>query len=412
VSGALAGPGAPETEEFRLRVRGWLRTHRPRSIEGLPSAEAVTIAKEFQAALFDAGLAGITWPREYGGQGLSAAEQQAFDEEAVEYELPTYPFMVSMGMCGPTLADLGTHQQKSRYLPRLLRGEEIWCQLFSEPGAGSDVASLQTRARRDGDGWVVSGQKIWTSRAQMADFGALLARTDPDLPKHAGITMFILDMHAPGVTVRPLQVMSGKSPFNQVFLDDVRIPADAVVGTVNAGWQAAVTMLGHERVHIGSRRPAKANALSYDALLTYARTNGTAAEAGRRERLAEFYAHERALELLNARMRQETLAGRPPGARGSVTKLSGATQLRRAVKLLGDIAGPEIVAWTADDETRAEIAAAINAAPSTGIAGGTSEVQRNIIGERVLGLPKEPQVDRDVPFRELRVGTQRKGTGK
>jgi alkylation response protein AidB-like acyl-CoA dehydrogenase len=206
--------------------------------------------------------------------------------------------------------------------------------------------------------------------------------------------------------------MSGKSPFNQVFLDDVRIPADSVVGSVSGGWQAAVTMLGHERVHIGSRRPAKANALSYDALLTYARTNGTAAEAGRRERLAEFYAHERALELLNARMRQETLAGRPPGARGSVTKLSGATQLRRAVKLLGDIAGPEIVAWTADDETRAEIAAAINAAPSTGIAGGTSEVQRNIIGERVLGLPKEPQVDRDVPFRELRVGTQRKGTGK
>jgi alkylation response protein AidB-like acyl-CoA dehydrogenase len=405
-------PSISLTQAYRLRAREWLRLHRPRRIDGLPGNQAVEIAKEFQAALFDAGFAGITWPRDYGGQGLTAAEQQAFDEEAVEYELPTYPFMVSMGMCGPTLVELGTHDQKARYLPKLLRGEEIWCQLFSEPGAGSDVASLQTRARRDGPAWVVNGQKIWTSRAQMADYGALLARTDPGQPKHAGITMFILDMHSPGVTVRPLRVMSGKSPFNEVFLDDVRIPDSAVLGAVNDGWRAAVTMLGHERISLGSHRPAKNNALSYDALLGLARRDGVATDPSVRERLADFYAHERALDLLIARMRQESLQGQPPGARGSVTKLCGAAQLRRAIELLGDIAGPGLTAWVEGDDEHAEIAAAINTAPSSGIAGGTSEVQLNIIGERILGLPKEPQVDRGIPFRDLKVGTQRKEAGQ
>ena len=398
---------AASLERFRQQVRTWLREHEPRSLDGLESDEVVRVAKEFQAALYDAGLAGITWPRDYGGQGLTPAEQQVFSEEAVEYELPTYPFMVGMGMCGPTLVDLGTHEQKLRYLPRLLRGEEIWCQLFSEPGAGSDVASLQTRARFDGDQWVVNGQKVWTSRAQWADFGALLARTDPGKPKHAGITMLIIDMKSPGVTVRPLRVMSGKSAFNEVFLDDVRIPGDAVIGAVNEGWRAAVTMLGHERVSLGSSRPSRSNVLSFDALLERAQREGTASEPGNRERLAELYAHERALELLNTRMRQETLAGRPPGTRGSVTKLTSALQQRRAIKVLSDVAGPTVVAWDEHDASAADLARGVTAAPSAGIAGGTSEVQRNIIGERILGLPKEPQVDRDIPFRELTVGTQR-----
>jgi alkylation response protein AidB-like acyl-CoA dehydrogenase len=386
------------TEDYRSRVRDWLARNAPAPAPG----EQLRRAKEFQAALYDAGFAGITWPKDVGGQGLTAAEQQIFGEEAVDYDLPIGPFTIGMGMCGPTLVDLGTPEQKRRYLPKLLRGEEIWCQLFSEPGAGSDVASLQTRAVRADDGWLVTGQKVWTTGAQWSDYGALLARTDPDVPKHAGLTMFIVDMRAPGVTVRPLRDMTGRSPFNEIYFDDVHIPADAVIGEVGRGWQAAVTMLGHERVSIGATRPSRGNALAYDAVLDRARREEVTGDPVCRERLAELYAHERALELFNARLRQEAA----PGARGSVAKLAGALLLRRAISVVGELSGANAVAW--DDERGEELALAINSTPASNIAGGTNEIQRNIIGERILGLPKEPQVDRDVPFRELKVGTQRK----
>lgn len=410
MSGSIVAPETVEhtTAEFRSRARKLLQERSVAPIDGLPTDEAVRTAKTFQAALFDAGLAGITWPRAYGGQGLTAAEQQAFDEEAVEYELPTYPFMVSLGMCGPILIDLGTEEQKLRYVPPLLRGDEIWCQLFSEPGAGSDVASLQTRARLDGDSWVIDGQKVWTSRAHIADYGILLARTAPEKPKHQGITMFILDMTSPGVDVRPLYVMSGKSPFNEVFLDNVRIPKDAVVGVVNEGWKAAIQMLGHERRSLGAQRPAKNNALSYQALLELSERVGLRQNPAIRQRLAEFYSHEKAMELMNARYRQESLAGRPPGVKGSVTKLEGAVQLDRALEMVAALGGPGSIAWDEPDGHAAELIRAVNAAPSIGIAGGTNEIQRNIIGERVLGLPKEPQVDRTVAFSELAVGTRKK----
>jgi alkylation response protein AidB-like acyl-CoA dehydrogenase len=394
------------TGDFRHRVRDWLAEH----ATARPAApdQQLRVAKEFQAALFDAGFAGITWPKEVGGQGLGTAEQQVFGEEAADLDLPTYPLMIGMGMCGPTLVDLGTPEQKQRYLPALLRGDEVWCQLFSEPGAGSDVASLQSRAVRTDDGWVLSGQKVWTTNAQWADFGAVLARTDPDKPKHAGITMFVVDMHAPGVTVRPLKDMSGHAPFNEVYFDDVHLPADAVIGEVNRGWQAAVTMLGHERISIGASRPSRSNSLGFEAVLELARREGATADPAQRERLAELYAHERALELFNTRMRQETAAGNPPGARGSVAKLAGALQLRRAIEVAGELAGTDAVAWDPDDRLADDLARAINSVPASNIAGGTNEVQHNIIGERILGLPKEPQVDRDIPFRELKVGTQRK----
>jgi alkylation response protein AidB-like acyl-CoA dehydrogenase len=399
-------------QDYRSSVRAWLRANAPGSTAGLPAEEHLRRAREFQAALYDAGYAGITWPKEVGGQGLSTAEQQVFSEEAAEHDLPTYPFTIGMGMCGPTVVDLGTPEQKRRYLPKLLRGEEIWCQLFSEPGAGSDVASLQTRAVLDDDHWVVNGQKVWTTNAQFADFGALLARTDPDRPKHAGLTMFIVDMHAPGVTVRPLKDMSERAPFNEVYFDDVRIPVENVIGEVGRGWHAAVTMLGHERVSIGSTRRPRSNPLEFASLVELARRAGVADVPAHRERLAELYAHERALELLNARMRQETAAGRPPGARGSVAKLAGALLLRRAIAVAGELAGAATVAWDPEDARAGELALAVNSAPSSGIAGGTNEIQRNIIGERILGLPKEPQVDRDIPFRELTVGTQRKDGGR
>jgi alkylation response protein AidB-like acyl-CoA dehydrogenase len=406
VSDQIHGDTRDATDDFRRRVRAWLAEHAP--TDPAPTGDALRAAKEFQAALFDAGLAGITWPKELGGQGLGPAEQQVFSDESAELDLPTYPLTIGMGMCGPTLVDLGTPEQKQRYIATLLRGDEVWCQLFSEPGAGSDVASLQTRAVRTDDGWVLNGQKVWTTNAQWADFGAVLARTDPDKPKHAGITMFIVDMHAPGVTVRPLKDMSGKSPFNEVYFDDVALGADSVIGEVNRGWQAAVTMLNHERVSIGASRPSRSNALGFEAVLELARREGATADPANREHLADLYAHERALELFNTRMRQETQAGNPPGARGSVAKLAGALQLRRAIEVVGELGGADVVAWDPDDELGAALAQGINSTPASNIAGGTNEVQHNIIGERILGLPKEPQVDRDIPFRELKVGTQRK----
>jgi alkylation response protein AidB-like acyl-CoA dehydrogenase len=407
--------GLEARTDYRRAVRAWLRDHVPGPLTGLDGDEYLRRAKEFQAALYQAGYAGITWPKEVGGQGLGTAEQQVFTEEAAEYDLPTGPFMIGLGMCGPTLIDLGGPEQQRRYLPPMLSGAEIWCQLFSEPGAGSDVASLQTRAVRDGEGWVLTGQKVWTTNAQWADYGAVLARTDPDRPKHAGITMFVVDMHAPGVTVRPLRDMTGHAPFNEVYFDDVRIgpeptpdgPVGPVIGQVNQGWQAAVTMLGHERVAIGASRRPRSSPLEFTALARLAAEVGVTREPAARQRLAELYAHERALELLNVRMRQEAAAGHPPGARGSVAKLAGALLLRRAVAAADELAGPGVVAWKPGDHAGEELARGVSSAPAAGIAGGTNEIQRGIIGERVLGLPKEPQVDRDVPFRELKVGTQR-----
>ncbi|HEX4362654.1 MAG TPA: acyl-CoA dehydrogenase family protein [Pseudonocardia sp.] len=400
-----------EQQDYRSTARAWLREHAPGPATGLDAAGLLSRAREFQAALYAGGYSGITWPTEAGGRGLGTAEAQAFSDEAAEYDLPTGPFIIGMGMCGPTLVDLGTPEQKSRYLPKLLSGEEIWCQLFSEPGAGSDVASLQAKAVRTDDGWVLNGQKVWTTNAQWADYGAVLARTDPDRVKHAGITMFIVDMHAPGVTVRPLRDMSGRAPFNEVYFDDVHLAGDGpispVIGEVNQGWNAAVVMLGHERISIGAGRRPRSNPLEFASLVELARSAGVAGEPGVRAKLADLYAHERALELFNTRMRQETAAGNPPGARGSVSKLAGAMLLRRAIETAGEVAGPTAIGWEPDDTRGPELALGINSSPASSIAGGTNEIQRGIIGERILGLPKEPQVDRGVPFRELKVGTQR-----
>ncbi len=374
----------------RETVRAWLAEHVPPPRPDASEAEMLAGARAFQTALHDAGLAGITWPREYGGQGLGQAEQQVFAEEAAAHDLPVAPFIIGMGMCGPTLVDLGTPEQKQRYLRPLLRGEEIWCQLFSEPGAGSDVAGLSTRAVADAEGWLLTGQKVWTSNAQWADFGAVLARTDPGSHRHAGLTMFVIDMHQPGVTVRPLVDMTGNAPFNEVYLDDARVGPDAVIGEVGQGWAAAVTMLGHERVSISGLRQRRSAGLTYAALAASARSRGSVADPVVRAALADLYVQERVVELFNARMRQETAAGRPPGARGSVGKLAAALLLRRAVDVAGEVAGADAVGWT--DEVGDDLARGIVSAPASSIAGGTNEIQRSIIGERVLGLPREPRV--------------------
>ena len=400
-----------ETEEFRARARAWLADNAPRRSDGDDAEDTgdqagVAAQKAFQARLYDAGFVGITWPKEYGGQGLTGAEQAAFGEEARPYALPVGVFFIGIGMPGPTILECGSEEQKKRYLPPMLRGEEIWCQLFSEPGAGSDVASLQSTAVRDGDTWVLNGQKVWTSGAQYSDFGAVIARTDPAVPKHNGITMFIVDMHAPGVTVRPLKVATGAAPFNEVFFDQVRLPADAVIGEVNDGWHAAVVMLRNERVAIGTMAAPRTSPLSYHSLSGLAARLGTA-DGGLDRRLAELYARERSVQLFGQQLREEAMAGRDPGPRGSVAKLAGAELGIFASLVAADVLGPA-AAGSDRDDVRAVLNAMI-AAPGGSIAGGTNEIQRNIIGERVLGLPKDPGVDRSTPFNQLRVGTLRKG---
>jgi alkylation response protein AidB-like acyl-CoA dehydrogenase len=400
------------SEDFRSRARAWLAANAPRrgsdeEAEAQARGQAAVLAeqKEFQARLYDAGFAGITWPAEYGGQGLTSAEQIAWSQESRDYDLPNGVFFIGISMPGNTLLEVGTEEQKKRYLRKMLRGEEIWCQLFSEPGAGSDVASLQTSAVRDGDDWVLNGQKVWTSGAQYSDFGAILARTDPAQPKHNGISMFIVDMHAPGVTVRPLKVATGHSPFNEVFFDNVRIPAGALVGEVNKGWDAAVVMLRHERIAIGTMGGSRTSPLAFDSLRDLAAGLGRTSDQGVRRELAELYARGRAMQLFALLLREETMAGRMPGARGSVAKLAGSELGRFAGYVAADVLGDQLAGF--DAEEFAAVSTSIIAVPGGAIAGGTSEIQRNIIGERVLGLAKDPGVDRSTPFNQLRVGTQR-----
>lgn len=373
--------------EFRERARAWLEENAPH----LPQGDPYSDARVTQGRLHAAGFAGITWPTAYGGQGLTVIEQREWDEEAQAYDLQTEPLGIGLGMVGPVLLDLGTEEQKSTYLPRLARGEWIGCQLFSEPGAGSDVAGLRTRAVRDGDEWVVNGQKVWTSHAHHSDVGILLARTDADVPKHQGITMFVIDMHAPGVSVRPLKDMSGASKFNEVFLDNLRLPAGAVVGEVNQGWAATVQMLRHERLALTGRHTRRDDPSSHAFLADVVRKSGRASDPLVRRTLAEVFVGERVGELFASRIAEEIKAGGDPGPRGSVGKLAAGRQARFLASAVTTLLDGQATAWAPDDTTGPALAQIVSTAPRLRIAGGTDEIQRNIIGERVLGLPKEPK---------------------
>jgi alkylation response protein AidB-like acyl-CoA dehydrogenase len=400
----------PELTEFRLKARSFLAEYAPKRAkrgddEG-PAFEAtaadVATQKAFQAALADAGLAGLTWPKPWG-RGLTPEHQRVFNEEATGYELPTTAYIIGLGMVIPTMIEFGTDAQRERYVVKALRGEEIWSQLFSEPGAGSDVASLQMRAERDGDEWVLNGQKVWTTGAQISDFGAVIARTNPDHPKHRGITMFIIDFKAPGVEIRPLRQMNGGSGFNEVFFTDVRVPDSNRIGEVDDGWRCAIAMLMNERVAIGSGGGG-GRSVGVKPLVDLARRRGVLDDAVVRQGIADVYIRTQIMGYIGQRTRAAVTAGKAPGPEGSIAKLAGALLARRTSDLGIAIAGAGGQAW--EDQRDSRWALGVLSAPAARIAGGTDEVQRNIIGERVLGLPKEPQIDRDIPFKELKVGTQ------
>ncbi|MGE0881648.1 MAG: acyl-CoA dehydrogenase family protein [Acidimicrobiia bacterium] len=392
---------APDVETFRARLREFLAAEAPAALAAGGDARARNRA--FRGKLYDAGFFGITWPKAYGGLGLGAEYQQAFDAELRAYPDIQVGELVTVGICAPTLLDFGTEEQKKRHIGAMLRGDETWTQLLSEPGAGSDLAGMQTRAELDGDEWVVNGQKVWTSGAQWSHYAIMVARTNIDVPKHAGVSMFIVDMKLPGVTIRPLRQMTGAEEFNEVFLDDVRLPADALVGEKDDGWRALTRMLMHERMAIGAGTGgSRMGKDMFTTLTDLARQNGVLHRGAVQEALVDIYIRENILGWMGQRQKAAAAAGKPPGAEGSILKIANA-QLARITSNVGMIVGgPVSQAWDAADPDGGELARASNHSPMTAIAGGTTEIQRNTIGERVLGLPKEPSADKGVAFKDVK----------
>ncbi|OHV29879.1 MULTISPECIES: acyl-CoA dehydrogenase family protein [Pseudofrankia] len=368
-------------------------------------AAKVAEAKAWQKARHTGGFGWITGPAEFGGRGLTSVHDLAYDAVEAEYDVPDTSVLslIGLGMIGPTILAHAREHIRRRYLPAMYAGDIIACQLFSEPGAGSDLASVRTSAVRDGDEWVLNGQKVWTSVAQHAAIGLALCRTDPDKPKHRGITAFLVDMAAPGVEIRPLRQMSGGADFNEVFLTDVRVPDDHRLGDVDGGWAVAMTTLMNERASVGGEGTSgpAGRAVSLPFLTELLRANGRLDDAAARRELAGLYAEVAATDYLNRQSLRRARAGEQPGPEASVSKLMYARNLTRGAHFAAEIVGPRLVADTGEWGTFAWTELLL-ATPALRILGGTEEIMKNILAERVLGLPKEPGIDTKSPFRELR----------
>lgn len=360
----------------------------------LPAEEeavAVDAARAWQRTRFENGFGWITGPAAFGGRDLGQLHALAYDALEAEYDVPDTGVLdvIGLGMIGPTILAHGTPQQRERYLRPMYSGEIIACQLFSEPAAGSDLAGVTARAVRDGDHWVINGQKVWTSVAQHAQVGELLCRTDPDAPKHRGITAFLLDLDTPGVEIRPLRQMTGGAEFNEVFLTDVRIPDTQRLGAVDDGWTVALTTLMNERATVGGESGgAAAGALTADRLTALLRAVSREDDAALRRDLASLLASVQAAKSLNERAARRLRAGSAPGPEGSISKLALAQNLIRGSRFAADALGPRIIADTGTWGTFAW-ADLLLSAPALRILGGTEEIMKNILAERVLGLPKE-----------------------
>jgi alkylation response protein AidB-like acyl-CoA dehydrogenase len=407
----------PERLEFRAGFRSWLRDNLPAgwmeaadagdddALDALKSAGGFN-PFTWQGAIGRSPYAAPLWPEAYGGLSGEVWMQQVIRSELVRYRLPTVSLnLLGVGLAGPTLIAHGTEVQKQRYLRKILSAEEIWCQLFSEPGSGSDLASLSTRALRDGDEWVVNGQKVWTTIAQFAQFGMLLCRTDPDVPKHEGLTYFILDMKAPDVEVRPLKQMTGSSEFNEVFLSDVRIPDTMRVGDVGDGWRCARTTLMNERVALAG---ITVDAVSFtggvrrDPWQSYLDGIPDRTDPRVRQRLAQFYIESEVKEITAFRANSARMRGQQPGPEGAVNKVFNAEYNQRRSSFTVDANGVAATAWLAGDARAEARATSFLRSRANTIEGGTSEVLRNQMAERILGLPRDVEVDKDVAWADVK----------
>jgi alkylation response protein AidB-like acyl-CoA dehydrogenase len=388
----------PEQAAYRAEARAWLEANKneapPRS-GSYEDGDYINARRAWQRRLAEAGLAAVTWPAEVGGRGLGPIEQVTVNQEISRAQVPGILDVIGIGMLGPCLIAHGTDEQKNRYLGPMLHGDEVWCQLFSEPGAGSDLAAVQTRARESDDGtWTLNGQKVWTTNAQFASYGLLLARTDADVPKHKGLTMFIVPMDGDGVTVRGLRQISGEAEFNEVFFDDLRLDADAVVGGVGNGWGTALTVLMYERLTIGFGSEGFGSPTRLAE--TLAADPGARADADMRRRLGEVITDLLAVRFNGYRALTALARGQIPGPEAGLAKVTMVNAAIAATDLGADVVGPDGL------EPDSDWSYLISFLPGLKSAGGTESILRNTIGERVLGLPPEPRLDKGIPFSELR----------
>lgn len=398
-------------DEIDKQVEAFLRRELPAAwivaieagdANGLMRAHDELNLGQWWVNLASAGYVCPTWPKEYGGLGLGSADGAAVGRTLTRFKVPRFTNPVGVDLVGPAILQWGTEEQKDRFLRPIARHEEIWCQLFSEPGSGSDLAGLSTRALKDGDTWQIQGQKVWTSLAHVASHGLLLARTDPTMPKHKGITAFLLPMHQVGVTVRPLRHMAGDIEFNEVFLDDALVDDRFRLGGVGEGWHVARSVLSNERQASsgsGGALPGTVTGRSVEALI---RRHSPVADPHLRQRLARAYIEDRILQFTARRSGVRRKSGLGAGPEGSVMKLMYSEQAQRLQELACDLEGPGGQAWSEDDRWRKNTAWSFVRVRSKTIAGGTSEIQRNVIGEHALGLPREPDVDRELPWSSTR----------
>lgn len=404
-----------EEAAYRAKARTWLEANAkpldPAAPAGDPLAEredddTIRAAKAWQARKFDAGWACITWPKEYGGQGGTTMQNVIFNQEQAKFKTPPPIYTIGHGMLGPTIMVHGTPEQKAKHLRTMARGDEIWCQLFSEPAAGSDLAGLRSTAVRDGSDWILNGQKIWSTGAHFSKWGMIVVRTDPNAAKHAGLTYFILDMESKGIEVRPIKQINGGSGFNEVFYTDVRVPDSNRLGAVGDGWRVALTTLMNERVAIGAGSAAG----GFRHLLKLARDaqrGGRPAieDASVRQKLAEFWVKQQGLKYTGFRTLSALSQGKIPGPEGSIGKAVGAPMAQELAAFAVELQG----AMGATRDRTATLHEALwqgmwLATPGIRIAGGTDEILKNIIAERVLRLPPEIRLDKDLPFRDIPTG--------
>jgi alkylation response protein AidB-like acyl-CoA dehydrogenase len=406
---------SPEEAKFRAEVRSWLdanakkRVKREISADDMENGAANEMAasKAWQKTKAQAGYARITWPKGMGGIGGTPMQSIIFSQEEAKYDVAGGgPFGIGLGMCIPTLMAYGSEESKKRYVWPAVQGDEIWCQLFSEPAGGSDVANLRTRAEKHGDTWTINGSKIWTTGAQFSDYGIILTRTDPNVPKHKGLTMFYLSMKSPGVDIRPIKQASGGSGFNEIFFTDVKIPDSQRLGEVGNGWTVALTTLMHERLAVGG---GQGGGLDVPQLMQLARTleleDGPAIKnAAVREKIADWYVRSAGLRYTTFRTMTALSRGQQPGPEASIAKIVVASKLQDLSAFAMDLEGEAGILQGDAAPMHGMFQGGWLSAPGLRIAGGTDEILRNIIAERVLGLPQDIRVDKDVPFNKIPTG--------